>query len=141
MSSVPNSSVLKKSDAASSFKIEISDGILSDLHRRLTHTRWSIYPDGIHWKAGTSPEYLRELVNYWETSYDWRRQEARLNQFAHFVTKIDDIGIHFVYERGKGPNPMPIILTHGYPDSFCPALDGDATRWPLRSYGRTATAH
>lgn len=52
-------------------------------------------------------------------SYDWRHHEGRLNQFSHFKVDLDDIGIHFIYERGKGPNPMPIILTHGYPDSFC----------------------
>jgi hypothetical protein len=110
---------MKMHNAASSFKIAISDDVLSDLHHRLTQTRWSPLPDGIHWKAGTSPEYLREFVDYWEKSYDWRRHETSLNQFSHCKTNLDDIGVHFIYERGKGPNPMPIILTHGYPDSFC----------------------
>ena len=104
---------------ANSFKIAVSDDILSDLHHRLTHTRWSTHPDGVNWKAGTSPEYLRELVDYWKNSYDWRQSEAQLNKFPHFKADLDGIGVHFVYERGKGPNPLPIILTHGYPDSFC----------------------
>jgi len=69
MASVLNSSPTKMRAAASSFKIAISDEVMSDLHRRLSHTRWSTHPDGIHWKAGTSPEYLRELVSYWEKSY------------------------------------------------------------------------
>ena len=70
------------------------------------------------WDAGTECEYLRELVGYWQNTYDWRKHEAALNQFAHFRTEVDDITIHFIHERGKGPNPFPIILTHGYPDSF-----------------------
>jgi len=110
---------MKMSNAAQSFKIAISDDVLSDLHHRLTQTRWSTYQDGIHWKAGTSPEYLRELAEYWEKAYDWRHHEARLNRFSNFKTTVDGIGVHFICERGKGPNPMPIVLTHGYPDSFC----------------------
>jgi len=85
------------------------------LHHRLAHARWSIDPDGIHRQAEMSPEYLRELVNYWEKSYEWRHHEARLNQFSNFKTNLDSIGVHFIHQRGKGPNPMPIILTHGYP--------------------------
>lgn len=104
---------------ASPFKIAVSDDALSDLHHRLTHTRWSAYPDRIHWKAGTSPEYLQEFVSYWQESYHWRDHETTLNQLSHFKVSIEDIGIHFIYERGKGPNPLPIVLTHGYPDSFC----------------------
>src|SRR5690348_6923608 len=102
-------SVKQMHHVANSFKIAVSDDILSDLHRRLTHTRWSMHPDGVHWKAGTSPEYLRELVDYWKKSYDWRYHEAQLNKFAHFKADVDGIGVHFVHERGKGPNPMPII--------------------------------
>lgn len=119
MASSLNSSAIRVRDTASPFTIAISDDILSDLRHRLAHTRWSTYPDKIHWKAGTSPEYLRDLVNYWEKSFDWRYQEAKLNQFSNFKKNLDGIGVHFIYERGKGPNPMPIILTHGYPDSFC----------------------
>jgi len=112
-------SVKQMRDAANSFKIAVPDDVLSDLHRRLTYTRWSRHPDGVHWKAGTSPEYLRELVDYWKKSYDWRYYEAQLNKSAYFKADLDGIGVHFVYERGKGPNPTPIVLTHGDPDSFC----------------------
>jgi microsomal epoxide hydrolase len=63
-------------------------------------------------------DYLKELVHYWQDGYAWRMHEQVLNEFAHFKTDVDDIGIHFIHERGKGPNPFPLILTHGYPDSF-----------------------
>lgn len=61
---------------------------------------------------------MKGLADYWLNKYDWRTQEAKLNKFHHFRTKIDGIVIHFIHERGTGPNPMPVILTHGWPDSF-----------------------
>jgi microsomal epoxide hydrolase len=70
------------------------------------------------WDYGTNLAYLKSLVAYWQHQFDWRPQEAKLNQFAHFKVDLDGLGIHFIHERGKGPHPMPIILTHGWPDSF-----------------------
>lgn len=55
---------------------------------------------------------------YWQEEFDWRAQEETLNRFAHFRTEIEGFGIHFIHERGHGQNPLPIILTHGFPDSF-----------------------
>jgi pimeloyl-ACP methyl ester carboxylesterase len=107
-----------KNGEISKFSIEVSPEVLSDLRRRLKNTRWSYQVEGINWDAGTDLHYLRELVNYWEGSYDWREQETALNRFAHFKTDVDGVGVHFIHERGKGPNPFPIVLTHGYPDSF-----------------------
>jgi microsomal epoxide hydrolase len=92
--------------------------MLSDLQRRLKNTRWSHQVEGTNWDAGTDVDYLKDLVDYWQTTYDWRKQETALNRFAHFKTEVDDIGIHFIHEHGKGPKPFPLILTHGYPDSF-----------------------
>ena len=61
---------------------------------------------------------MKELAHYWQHQYDWRKPEAALNTFAHFKAEVDGIGIHFIHERGKGPHPTPLILTHGWPDSF-----------------------
>jgi pimeloyl-ACP methyl ester carboxylesterase len=108
-----------KDETTSSFRIDIDSELLSDLQRRLKNTRWSYQVEGTNWEAGTDLNYLKELVAYWQDTYDWRKHEAVLNQFAHFKTEVEDIGIHFIHERGKGPNPFPLILTHGYPDSFC----------------------
>ncbi len=107
-----------KNDKINPFSIDIAPELLSDLRQRLKKTRWPDQADGAGWDYGTNLGYLKELVDYWQHQYDWRRQETALNQFAHFKTEVDDIGIHFIHERGKGPNPFPIILTHGYPDSF-----------------------
>lgn len=100
------------------FRIEVSGGVLSDLRRRLEHTRWPCDRKDAGWSAGTDFEYLKELVAYWHGTYDWEKQESALNRLAHFKTEIDGLGIHFIHERGKGPDPFPIVLTHGYPDSF-----------------------
>jgi hypothetical protein len=85
---------------------------------RSDETRWSYQIDGTGWDAGTDVDYLKELLKYWQDGYDWRKHERSLNQFAHLKTEVDDIGVHFIHERGKGSDPFPLILTHGYPDSF-----------------------
>jgi pimeloyl-ACP methyl ester carboxylesterase len=100
------------------FKIAIADTILEDLSARLAATR---FPPGIlgeNWNAGTSPAYHRELLNYWRTGFDWRAVERYLNSYAHFRVDVDGTQLHFIHERGLGPDPLPLILTHGYPDSF-----------------------
>lgn len=107
-----------KNDKITPFRIDVAPEMLSDLQRRLKNTRWSHQVEGTNWDAGTDVDYLKDLVDYWQTTYDWRKQETALNRFAHFKTEVDDIGIHFIHEHGKGPKPFPLILTHGYPDSF-----------------------
>lgn len=101
-----------------SFRIHVPDEVLDDLKDRLNNIRWPDQPAGSGWERGTEIDYLQSLVSYWRNHYDWRKQEDRLNRFAQFRCNIDGIDVHFVHERGKGPNPVPIILTHGWPDSF-----------------------
>lgn len=103
---------------AQPFKIEIQQSVLDDLKTRLRQTRWTDEPEDAGWNYGTNPKYLRELVDYWQNQYDWRKQETELNKFPQFKAEIDGIGIHFIHVKGKGSNPKPIILTHGWPDSF-----------------------
>lgn len=100
------------------FEISVPQSVLDDLRQRLDRTRWidELGEDG--WHYGLSIVYMRELVRYWRHEFDWRAQEAALNRFSHFVTNIDDHRIHFIHERGKGPAPLAIVLTHGFPDSF-----------------------
>jgi pimeloyl-ACP methyl ester carboxylesterase len=100
------------------FEIMIPDATLRDLQARLERTRLSPGDDASDWDAGMSPAYLRELVDYWRTGFDWRAQEAFINSFSHFRAPVSGIKLHFIHERGKGDAPLPIVLTHGYPDSF-----------------------
>src|SRR5437667_6253090 len=101
-----------------SFEIAIPQATLDDLRERLAHTRWPDEVEGAGWDYGTNLQYIKELTDYWQYQYDWRKHEAELNTFAQFKAEVDGVGIHFIHERGKGPNPTPIILLHGWPDSF-----------------------
>ncbi len=100
------------------FKIHIPEEILTDLQARLKNTRWPDEITGADWEHGANLSYMKDLVTYWKTEFNWRIQEKAFNQFPQFRTKIDGLNIHFIHERGKGPNPLPLILTHGWPSSF-----------------------
>jgi pimeloyl-ACP methyl ester carboxylesterase len=100
------------------FKINIPQATLDDLHERLARTRWPDEVEGAGWDYGTNIGYLKSLVDYWQHEFDWHKQEAKLNTYTQFRADIDGLNIHFIHERGKGPNPIPLILTHGWPDSF-----------------------
>jgi pimeloyl-ACP methyl ester carboxylesterase len=100
------------------FTIAVPQATLDDLRERLARTRWTDEVEGSGWAYGISLEYMKKLVDHWQQSYDWRKHEAALNTFAHFKANVDGVGIHFIHERGKGPNPTPLLLIHGFPDSF-----------------------
>src|SRR6186997_3465779 len=100
------------------FQIKIPEAVLLDLDKRLKNTRW---PDELKesgWDYGTNLTYLKKLVDYWQYKYEWKKQETKLNKFAQFKTDINGIKIHFIHEHGRGKDPLPIILTHGWPDSY-----------------------
>ena len=101
------------------FRVDIPQATLDDLRDRLARTRWPDEVEGVGWDYGTNVGYMQELVDYWQHTYDWRAQEARLNALSQSTAEIDGTAIHFIHERGKGPNPIPIILFHGWPDSIC----------------------
>jgi pimeloyl-ACP methyl ester carboxylesterase len=100
------------------FQIQIEAEALDDLMYRLKHVRWPERLGSFPWERGTDLDYLKSIVSYWIDHYDWRVHEAELNRHSQFRCNVDGFDVHFVHERGKGPNPMPIILTHGWPDSF-----------------------
>jgi microsomal epoxide hydrolase len=100
------------------FRIQIQQEVLDDLNYRIDHFRWPSQLKDTDWEHGTDFDYLRSLVSYWRNHFDWRKHEDELNRYSQFKCNVDGIDIHFFHERGKGPNPLPIILTHGWPDSF-----------------------
>lgn len=100
------------------FKITIPQSEVVDLKLRLFKTRW---PDEIangDWEYGTHKSYLKELCDYWAQSFSWADQELLLNQFDHFKTEGEDLNLHFIYQKGKGKTNLPLLLIHGWPDSF-----------------------
>ena len=100
------------------FKINVPQSEVESLRTRLVNTRWAPELDNNDWSYGVNGTYLRELVTYWQDHFDWRAQEEKINKFTQFRTEIDGVPIHFIHVRGKGPNPTPIILNHGWPWSF-----------------------
>ena len=100
------------------FKIAVADEVLRDLKERLARTRWPDQIDGTDWEYGVPLEYMKELVEYWRTKYDWRAHEKKLNAFDQFVTAIDGLDMHFVHVKSKEKNALPLVVTHGWPGSF-----------------------
>ena len=100
------------------FKIDIAQPVLDDLHQRLAITRWPDELEDADWKYGTNRDYLKHLAAYWQNGYDWRAQEAKLNAFPHFKAEVAGLNLHFIRIEGKGSNPLPLLLVHGWPDSF-----------------------
>jgi len=120
------------------FKAEIPEAALTDLRRRLAETRW---PDGetvTDRSQGVEPDRLKELVAYWQASYDWRKAESRLNAFPHFLTNIDGVDIHFIHVRSRHENALPLIMTHGWPGSVFELLDVIGPLTDPTAHGGTA---
>ena len=102
----------------SPYKIDVPQEVIDDLRERLQRTRWPDEVSGTGWSRGCDLSYMKDLVRYWIDEYDWRNQEAALNQYNHYQGNVDGLNIHFLHEKGKGPNPMPLFMMHGYPWSF-----------------------
>jgi microsomal epoxide hydrolase len=105
------------------FTLNVADTAIADLRDRLARTRFPDQAPGEPWAYGTNVDYLRGLVEYWRTAFDWRAQEARLNAFPQFKAALHDIDVHFLHVPGKGPNPCPLLLMHGWPGSVVEFLD------------------
>jgi pimeloyl-ACP methyl ester carboxylesterase len=101
-----------------SFRVAVPESTLQDLRDRLSHVRWPIDFANDDWAYGTNRNYLERLVKYWRNEYDWRKHEQEINTFSHYKVTIDDIPVHFIHEPGKGPKPIPLILSHGWPWTF-----------------------
>jgi microsomal epoxide hydrolase len=100
------------------FRLEIPDAVLADLNERLARVRFPEVPPVEPWSTGTSVDYMKELIEYWRDNFDWRAQEAALNDFAQFTVPLSGIDLHFIHEKGRGPDPMPLLLSHGWPGSI-----------------------
>lgn len=100
------------------FKIDIPDADLADMMDRLKRTR---FPDDFgndDWRYGYNTDYHRELINYWINDYDWRDVERRMNALPQFKIDLMGVPLHYIHVRGKGKNPMPLLIHHGWPWTF-----------------------
>ena len=126
--------------APQSFELRIPDRAIADLKTRLSLTRFPDAVPGEPWAYGSSVDYVRDLVSYWKDVFDWRAQEAALNQFPQFKAPLHGIDLHYLHVRGIGPNPYPLLPMHGWPGSVFEFLDiiprlTDPARFGGRSKG------
>jgi len=105
------------------FQYHVSDAVLDDIRSRVINYPWHEMPDDGGWEYGTNMKYLKKLCAYWVDEFDWRAQEAHINSFSHFKAPVDGIDMHFIREEGSGPNPMPLVISHGWPGSVAEFFD------------------
>lgn len=105
------------------FALSVPDEAIEDLRERLAKTRFPDQTPGVPWTFGTEVSWLKELVAYWHDEFDWRAAEARLNAFPQYTVPVSGIDVHFLHVTGRGPDPMPLLLSHGWPGSVFEFLD------------------
>jgi len=99
------------------FSISIDQPSLDELHQRLRHTRWPDEPSDAGWSMGTNLAFMRKMVEYWVSGYDWRAQERALNELAQFRAQVAGEDFHFFHVRAADRAAVPVLLLHGWPDS------------------------
>jgi pimeloyl-ACP methyl ester carboxylesterase len=104
------------------FVVDVAQATLDDLQDRLARTRWPDEVEDAGWDYGANLAYMRDLVEHWRTSFDWRAEERAMNALPHFRAEVEGVGIHVIHMRGRGPAPMPLLITHGWPSSFVEML-------------------
>jgi pimeloyl-ACP methyl ester carboxylesterase len=110
------------------FEIAVPDIELEDLRSRLARTRWADDLGNADWRYGVERAWLEDMVRYWRDQYDWRATERKINRLGNFKATIEGVPLHFAHVRGKGKNPLPLLLLHGWPWTF---MDFHALVGPL----------
>lgn len=105
------------------FTLSVPDADITDLHDRLARTRMPDRAPVDPWVAGTEPDWLADLITYWRDGFDWRAEEAALNAFDNYKIAAGGIDLHYIRAEGQGPDPMPLLLLHGWPGSVFEFLD------------------
>ena len=100
------------------FTVSVSDSTLEKIYNKVKNYPWKEMPNLDGWKYGSNLNYMKEFSKYWISKFNWKKQEAEINKFSNFITKVDDIDIHFIKEKGSGSNPMPLLILHGWPGSI-----------------------
>jgi pimeloyl-ACP methyl ester carboxylesterase len=117
------SSTIETATDIRSFQVDVPKEELDELRRRIAATRWPSKELVEDRSQGVQLATLRELARFWETDYDWRKAEARLNALPQFKTEIDGVDIHFIHVRSRHENALPLIMTHGWPGSVIEMLE------------------
>jgi microsomal epoxide hydrolase len=105
------------------YRVAVPQNVINRILARVRDARFPQRLDATDWRYGVDWDYMKSLVQYWATKYDWRKAEASLNKYPQFVAKVEDFDIHFYHVRGRGPNARPLVVTHGWPGSVFEFLD------------------
>ena len=128
-------------DVGAPFQARVDQAVLEDLKRRLARTRWPDEQAGVEWQLGVPLDYMRRITDHWRDVFDWRAWEARINRHEQRIIDLDGQPLHVLIERGSGPNPLPLLLVHGWPGSFLEFIDLiDPLAHPERFGGREEDA-
>jgi len=100
------------------FKVDISDQVIKGIYDKVKKYPWHEMPNDGGCEYGTNLDYMKEISKYWVSEFDWRKHEKEINKFPNFITKVDDIDIHFIHEKGSGSKPMPLLISHGWPETI-----------------------
>ena len=110
------------SDSIRPFTVNFPEAALADLSQRLAQTRLPEKETVTDYSQGVPLKTVQQVLSYWQSDYDWRKVEARLNAVPNFITEIDGLDIHFIHVRSKHENALPLIVTHGWPGSVIEQL-------------------
>ncbi|MEM8744858.1 MAG: epoxide hydrolase family protein [Pseudomonadota bacterium] len=99
------------------FELAVPDETLEHIRTKVAAFPWDDMPKLGGWELGANLEYMKALCAYWLDGFDWRQQEAEINRFDHFTAPVDGLDIHFIHEKGSGPAPKPLLISHGWPGS------------------------
>jgi pimeloyl-ACP methyl ester carboxylesterase len=117
------------------FRVEIPQETIDRILSRLRETRWPDRLDQPDWRYGANWNFMKALVQYWIEGFDWRKAEANLNRYPQYLARVGEYDIHFYYAKGRGPKPVPLILTHGWPGSVVEFLEAIGPLSDPASYG------
>ncbi|PYS34125.1 MAG: multidrug MFS transporter [Acidobacteria bacterium] len=115
--------MLAQNNAPRPFKVDIPQATLNRILARVKSTRLPDRLDAPDWRYGANWNYMKSLAEYWITQFDWKKAQANLNRYPQFIARVDDYDIHFYHVKGRGPKPLPLILTHGWPGSVFEFLE------------------
>ncbi|HLH98392.1 MAG TPA: epoxide hydrolase [Xanthobacteraceae bacterium] len=138
------SSLVGQADAATAgaspvpFRVDIPQATINRILDRVRETQWPDRLDAPDWRYGANWDYMRALAKYWVEQYDWRKAESNLNRYPQFLARLGDFDIHFYHVKGRGPRPVPLILTHGWPGSVVEFLEAIGPLSDPASYGGSA---
>ena len=100
------------------FKIDVCQRDLNFIYKKVSEYPWHEMPSDGGWQFGANIDVMKDLCKYWVEQFDWKRQEDKINSFDNFTAEVDGIEVHFIYERGSGSKPKPLIISHGWPGSI-----------------------